>query len=61
MNIVQLGEIGQNGGQFVMKGLLGKLDFAHVELTDTRNLVLLVDYSWRLSLGFRQDDVDKIL
>ncbi len=41
--------------------LLSKLDFSHIELSDSADFVLGMHNGWSLSLGFREDEIDKIL
>ena len=40
--------------------LLSELDFAQIEASDATDGVVLVDDSWSFSLGFREDNIDKI-
>ena len=39
----------ENGPELFVEGILGKLDFTHVKVTDTADLEVLVDY---LTIGF---------
>ena len=58
---LQLWEVIENLGEFVVEVLLSELDLAHVEVTDTRYLVVLVYHSRCLALGPRQHNVNEIL
>ena len=59
--VVQLRELGYDGGQLVVVVLLGELDLARVELADPADLVVAMDHGWSLALCLRQDDVDEVL
>jgi hypothetical protein len=61
MHVVHLGKVGQHLGHAIVVVLLRELDLAQVELSDTRDLVLLVDYGRCLALCLGQDDIDEVL
>ena len=51
MDVVELGELADDGGQLVVIGLLGELHLAGVEAANTGDLVMAVDDGRRLSLS----------
>jgi hypothetical protein len=51
MDVVQLGEAVDDGGELLVKRRLHELDLAHVELTDTRHVEACGDHSRRLTLS----------
>ena len=61
MNIFQFRKVCKDLWQLVVKTLLCKSDFAHVKITDARNLVLLVHNGRCFPLCLRQNDVDEVL
>lgn len=61
MDIIQLGETGQDIVESFVHGVLGELDLTHVETSNTTNGITRMDYSGGLSLGLGKDDVDHVL
>ena len=47
-------------GELLVPALLRVLHFAHIKLSNTVDGPTIVNYSWGLSLSFRQDNVHKI-
>ena len=60
VDVVQLREPLDDSCQLLIDSLLHELDFAHVELADSLDLEALTDLGRRLTLRFRQHDVDQI-
>ena len=60
VDVVQLGELVQNARQLVVEVLLSEFHFFRVELPDPRYLVVLVDHSRSLPLGFGQNNVHEV-
>jgi len=52
VSYVQLGEVCEDLAEAVVAGLLRELDFAHVEVADAVDLVMLVHHRRRLPLRF---------
>ena len=57
---LNFGKFGDDLVQLVPEVLLGEFHLSHVEGPDPGYLVVLVDYSRCLSLGFRQYDINKV-
>ena len=60
MDVVELGKFGHHRGQLVVERLLRKFHLLRVELSNAGNLEVPVNDSWRLSLGFGQDNVHEV-
>ena len=61
VNIVKLRKLGQNGGEFVVKRLLGELDLSGVKPTNSGYFEVLADDGRSFPLGARENYVDKVL
>ncbi len=49
---VQFGKVGEDLWQSIMVVLLGEFDFAHIEMSNSVDLIVFVYYSGSFSLGF---------
>lgn len=58
---IKLWEIIENLCEFVMVILLGELDFPHVELSNSSDLIMPMDHSWCFTLRLWKDDIHEIL
>lgn len=61
MDIIDLREFDEDVSELFVDGLLGEFDLLHVELTNTRDVVTLVDDGRSLTLGFGKNDINKVL
>lgn len=61
VDILQLGEVGQDEAELLAEVALRELDLPHVESPDAADLVLFVHYGGRLPLRLGEDDVDELL
>lgn len=61
MDVIQLGETGQDIVESFVHGVLGELNLTHVETSNTTDGITRMDYGRSLSLGLRKDDVDHVL
>lgn len=52
MDLLDLRELADDEGESIVKILLSKFHLAHVEVTNPRDLIPSVNYSWRFSLSF---------
>mmetsp|Transcript_9318 Transcript_9318/g.19659 ORF Transcript_9318/g.19659 Transcript_9318/m.19659 type:complete len:220 (+) Transcript_9318:304-963(+) len=61
MDVGEAGEVGEHRRESVRDCLLGEFDFAHVKVTNSRNLVTGMDHRRRPSLRSRQHDIHQIV
>lgn len=61
MNLFDFGKFVEHERETIVKALLREFHLTHVERTYACDLVVFVHYGRRFSLGFRQDQVDKLL
>lgn len=60
MDVLQLGELGENDGQLLVETGLSEFDFPHVESTNSANLEMAMNHGWCLTLSLGQDDVGEV-
>lgn len=61
VDVIQSGELIDDGGQLFIEVLLGIANLAHIELANAVDSIALVDNSWCLPLSAGQDYVDEVL
>lgn len=57
---VENGEIFQDVFQLLVDSCLCELDLSHIKTTNSRYGQVLMDLSWGLTLGTREDDIHKL-
>ena len=60
MDVLQLGELGENDRQLLIETGLGEFDFPHVEGANSADLEVAMDHGRGLALGLGQDDVGEV-
>lgn len=60
MDVLQLGELGENDGQLLIETGLGEFDLPHVKSANSTNLEVAMDHGRGLALGLGQDDVGEV-
>ena len=61
VDVIQSGELIDDGGQLFIEVLLSIANLAHIELANAVDSIALVDNSWRLPLYAGQHYVDEVL